>query len=157
MSKKAIWSGILGLVLVVTVGVGWRSTQPAAADVQSRLILPPEAIGFFERVTGPIPLSFPKDFGAHEEYQTEWWYYTGNLTAQDGREFGYQLTFFRRALQGAAEQTSRDSQWGTEQVYLAHFALTDVGAGTYRAFERTERGAVGLAGALVGRLSRALP
>jgi len=41
---------------------------------------------------------FPTDHGAHPEFKTEWWYYTGNLDAADGRQFGYQLTFFRSAL-----------------------------------------------------------
>src|SRR2546427_3828322 len=40
---------------------------------------------------------FPFDHGSHDDFQTEWWYYTGHLRAADGRTFGYQLTFFRRA------------------------------------------------------------
>jgi hypothetical protein len=41
---------------------------------------------------------FPRDHGAHPEYKTEWWYYTGHLRAKDGASWGYQLTFFRAAL-----------------------------------------------------------
>ena len=40
---------------------------------------------------------FPRDHGNHPEFKTEWWYFTGNLAAKDGREFGYQLTFSGRA------------------------------------------------------------
>jgi predicted secreted hydrolase len=39
---------------------------------------------------------FPRDHFAHPDFKTEWWYFTGNLTAEDGREFGFQLTFFRQ-------------------------------------------------------------
>ncbi len=46
----------------------------------------------------PRPFVYPIDLGPHLEYQTEWWYYTGNLETADGRHFGYQLTFFRRGL-----------------------------------------------------------
>jgi predicted secreted hydrolase len=91
-------------------------------------------------------LSFPEDHGSHPDYQTEWWYYTGNLETTTGRHFGYQLTFFRRALLPAAERTSRESAWATDQVYMGHFALTDVDGREFMAFERFARRAAGLAG-----------
>lgn len=107
---------------------------------------PPSAEGY-ARATGPAPLSFPADHGPHPDFQTEWWYYTGNLATEDGRRFGYQVTFFRRALQPPADRVERASTWATEQLYLAHFALTDVAGGNFYAFERLARGAVELAGA----------
>mgnify|MGYP005832942635 CR=1 FL=1 len=108
-----------------------------------------ETASGFARVQPGQTLSFPEDHGPHPDYQTEWWYYTGNLQASSGepRHFGYQLTFFRRALVPAAARVSRVSAWATDQVYLAHFALADVKAQRYRAFERFARGAVNLAGA----------
>ena len=33
---------------------------------------------------------FPRDHFNHPEFQTEWWYYTGNLRAADGRRFGFE-------------------------------------------------------------------
>lgn len=101
----------------------------------------------YARVTAPIPLLFPADHGAHSDYQTEWWYFTGNVQTEDGREFGFQLTFFRRALAPPQMRSARTSKWATDQAYLAHFALTDVKEGQYQAFERLSRGAAGLAGA----------
>ena len=41
---------------------------------------------------------FPQDHGTHDNFRTEWWYYTGHLTAENGRRFGYQITFFRRGI-----------------------------------------------------------
>jgi predicted secreted hydrolase len=96
---------------------------------------------------GPTPLIFPSDHGPHPDYQNEWWYYTGNLATDDGRQFGYQLTFFRRALIPPSLRSERESAWATDQVYMAHFALTDVDASRYQAYERFGRGAAGLAGA----------
>ena len=107
----------------------------------------PQDSAGYPRAEGPRPLAFPADYGPHDDYQTEWWYYTGNLTADTGEHFGYQLTFFRRALVPPGQRTPRASDWATSQVYLAHFALTDVAAGRHQAFERFERGAAGLAGA----------
>ncbi len=99
----------------------------------------------FARAVVPMDFVFPKDHGPHPDYKTEWWYYTGNLKTDGGREFGYQLTFFRRAL--AVETPVRKSRLGTNQIYMAHFALTDVKARTHTSFERYSRGAGGLAGA----------
>ncbi len=101
----------------------------------------------FTQADGSYALTFPEDYGPHPDYQTEWWYYTGNLEDAQGRRFGYQLTFFRRGLVPPQEWVERDSLWGTNQAYLAHFAITDVETGEHSAYERLSRGAVGLAGA----------
>jgi predicted secreted hydrolase len=101
----------------------------------------------YRRVTGPMNLVFPVDHGPHSEYMTEWWYVTGNLDSDSGRHFGYQLTFFRRALTPPTDTQSRESNWATNQVYMAHFALTDISGNSYTATEKFERGAAGLAGA----------
>ena len=132
-------------LLALLPGLLARRGQPG---VQARLAAPtPADLSGFARVEGPRPLAFPADHGPHPEYQTEWWYYTGNLDAEDGRHFGYQLTFFRRALLPPSQFPDRASGWATDQVYMAHFALTDVSGGEHTAFERLARGAAGLAGA----------
>jgi predicted secreted hydrolase len=99
----------------------------------------------FARADHARSFVFPDDQGPHPEYQTEWWYYTGNLETSSGRHFGYQLTFFRRAL--APSLATRASDWATNQIYFAHFAVTDVQANEHFASERFSRGAAGLAGA----------
>jgi predicted secreted hydrolase len=88
---------------------------------------------------------FPRDYAAHPEYQTEWWYYTGNLAAADGRPFGFEFTIFRRAL--TPTMPERQSDWATSQVYFADLAVSDIGANQFYARQRFSRGAVGLAGA----------
>src|SRR5690606_8472285 len=79
------------------------------------------------------------------EHRTEWWYYTGNLGTEDGRHFGFELTFFRLALAPAAPESR--SAWATNQAWMAHFAVTDTARGRFVASERFARGALGLAGA----------
>ena len=93
--------------------------------------------------------SFPDDHGAHPQYRTEWWYYTGNLEGGGGRHFGFQLTYFRTALHPPTRGFERKSSWATTQVYMAHFALTDVEEGRFYAFERFSREGINLAGATV--------
>ncbi len=101
----------------------------------------------FARAYQPRQFSFPQDHGPHLDYQTEWWYYTGNVADAAGRRFGYQLTFFRRGLLPPQDMPSRQSDLASSQVYFAHFAVTDVSADRHWATERISRGAGGLAGA----------
>jgi predicted secreted hydrolase len=99
----------------------------------------------FARARIPRDFLFPEDHGPHPSYRHEWWYVTGNLRAPGGRGFGYQLTFFRFGLSPAPPD--RESLWAANQAYMAHFAVTDVKGRRFRHFERTGRGALGLAGA----------
>ena len=70
-------------------------TSPAG---ETRLKLGPPPTVAFARAKAPRAFELPRDHGPHFEFQTEWWYYTGNLATDDGRRFGFQLTFFRRGL-----------------------------------------------------------
>jgi predicted secreted hydrolase len=99
----------------------------------------------FARATRPRSFEFPRDHGPHPAFRTEWWYYTGNLQNGDGRRFGYQLTFFRQALQ--PDSVPRQSAWASNQVYLAHFALSDPANDNFYYAERFSRAGLGLAGA----------
>jgi len=118
--------------------------QDARTPQGPALALRPAEPLAFARALEPRPFVLPKDHGPHFEFQTEWWYYTGQLSAADGRRFGFQLTFFRRGLTpGLPPETG----FATNQVYFAHFAITDVGASTHVSAERASRGAAGLAGA----------
>ena len=146
-----LWLVLAALVVAALVLAGPTLARlfatRAAPQAQARLTGLAVGPGSFARADGPRRFSFPADYGPHDDFQTEWWYYTGNLSAQDGRQFGFELTFFRRALLGPAERLARTSLWATDQVYLAHFTLSDIASGQFHAFERFERGAAGLAGA----------
>jgi predicted secreted hydrolase len=99
----------------------------------------------FARATAPRAFSFPGDHGSHDEFRSEWWYFTGNLEDTLGAAYGFELTFFRVAL--SPQAAARESRWGAHQVWMAHFAVTDVADGRFFAAERFARGALGLAGA----------
>ncbi len=86
---------------------------------------------------------FPRDYFSHTDYRTEWWYYTGNLKSADGHRFGFELTFFR---QGVSRQPLRNVNWGVQDLYLAHFALSDLGAQGFHYTERVNRAGPGIAG-----------
>ncbi len=94
---------------------------------------------------------FPQDHGSHDAFRTEWWYYTGHLTARNGRRFGFQLTFFRRGV--APERLSTEpSRWTIRHLYLAHFALSDLDNSRFSMAEKISRAGLGKAGADADRL-----
>ena len=138
------------LVVIVAAVLYWKwpatekpRTQASSASVID--ILGGGDTAGYARAVEPREFSFPADYGPHNDFRQEWWYYTGNLETAEGRHFGYQLTFFRFAL--APHEVKRNSAWATRQIYLAHFALTDVRGDRYMNEERVSRAALGLAGA----------
>jgi predicted secreted hydrolase len=86
---------------------------------------------------------FPRDHFNHPEFQTEWWYYTGNLRTAKGRRFGFELTFFRRAVDRQPALTV----WDLKDVWMAHLALSDIEGGQFLHSERFNRSGPGIAGA----------
>lgn len=98
----------------------------------------------FRQALPGYEFAFPRDHFAHPEFELEWWYYTGNLTAEDGRRFGFELTFFRNAIEREEPATS---VWDVDQLYLAHFAISDIEGQRFYKSERLNRAGPGLAGA----------
>ncbi len=90
---------------------------------------------------------FPRDHFSHPDFQTEWWYYTGNVRAADGHRFGFELTFFRQAQRLTEQQIAASTPtWRPNQMYLAHLALSDIDGKQFFHTERLNRAGPGLAG-----------
>ena len=88
---------------------GWSEWQPSLAAKDA---------DFYPQVK-PRRLVFPRDYGAHPDYRTEWWYLTGWL-GQGPTAIGFQITFFRSRTQHAIENPSR---LAPQQLLFAHGAL----------------------------------
>ena len=142
-------AGILGAMASLVAG----AAPPAAPGV-----LRAEGVPGFAQAVAPRTFVFPRDHGPHPEFRQEWWYVTGNLDGADGGRYGFELTFFRFALappsaptagtSGAEEGSapSATSAWRAREIYMAHFAITDVGAKRFHFAQKLSRGALGLAG-----------
>jgi predicted secreted hydrolase len=146
---------LLGLTLIVVIVFGFSLIDTTSGDdvAANAVMLAPETdITGYARAIAPYDWQFPQDFGAHPEFQTEWWYYTGNLADEDGRRFGFQFTIFRRAITPTA--VTGGSEWRTNQVYMAHFTVTDVAGGQFYHAQRFSRGGAELAGAEIEPLYR---
>ena len=139
---------LLSLTFVLLAACGQPPTDVdgrSATNTGMRYLKGGQGSGF-ARAIEPRKFEFPDDHGAHPDFRSEWWYFTGNLFTQANRHFGFELTFFRVAL---APGTGADaaSAWRTNQMWLAHFAITDTAGGRFRSTERSTREALGLAGA----------
>lgn len=76
-------------------------------------------------------VTLPDDLFAKTDVQTEWWYYTGHCRTETGREFGFELVFFKR-------RTDRDRigilpvSAIANPMYFAHFAISDITRQAFR-------------------------
>ena len=110
---------------------GWFLSLPAAA-------------GNFEPVTPGSALAFPKDWGSHPNFRTEWWYVTGWLTTAQGEPLGFQITFFRSKPD---IDEHNPSAFAPRQLLIAHCALSDPKRGRLWQDQRIRRAGLGLADA----------
>ncbi len=94
-------------------------------------------------VTPESMLQFPRDFFFRKDYRVQWWYFTGHLFDEQGREFGVELTFFAVGVQ----KKEFRSKFGVNALYFSHFAITDVAGKKYYFADRSDAGAYGFAGA----------
>ena len=126
-----------GFFLSLLAGPGGaRAGAPQAVDSSAS-----ERV-FCKAVAG-YRFEFPRDHFAHPCYQTEWWYFTGNVSTSQGRSFGFQLTFFREGVKSVYPNPSR---WRADDLYLAHFAISDLANQRFFYSQTMRRAGVGLAG-----------
>ncbi len=149
--RRVVLLFLLLFVGAIALWIWWplQAGLPENAKLESLLVDDGTTSTAYARATKPDNIQFPRDLGPHEDYQTEWWYYTGNLQAVGGREFGYQFTIFRRSLRPLSEIPALDdpSEWRSNQIYLAHFTISDIDREEFYVSERFSRGIPELSGA----------
>jgi len=132
----AVFGVVCGIIVPVNVEADETGEVPKA---------------YFQPALPGYTYTFPFDHGSHDTYMTEWWYFTGHLLTRNGRRFGYELTFFRRAIDDDRVRAN-PSPWAIRQLYFAHLAVTDEANRRFHYTEKISRAALGKAGAKVGRL-----
>ena len=143
------WQLLLVSLILLLASCSPASAPSAAAQLPDLAGITKDVPPGFAVADGSRKLTFPQDFGAHPDFRTEWWYYTGNLDTPDGRHFGFELTIFRVGLLPPTVEFPADSRWYNRSLYFAHFAISEVAADHFYAYERYSRPgpAPGLAGA----------
>lgn len=156
MAVTVVAGGLLAVALAaVSIALDVYLSPPLGPRSHSKALLNQEASSSLDvfDVLGSSPtkgfrqavesrrFSFPQDHGPHLGFRTEWWYVSGNMSSRAGREFGFQLTFFRLEASPSLAPVDRP------QFFLAHFSVTDVEQRKFYSFERTGRSELGTAGA----------
>jgi predicted secreted hydrolase len=113
-----------------------------AALAAALLFLNPLAAQYRTAVPG-YRFEFPRDYFDHSDFQTEWWYYTGNLKSTNGHRYGFELTFFRQAV---SRDPAQAATWDVKDIYLTHLALSDLDGQKFYHTERMNRAGPGIAG-----------
>src|SRR5271167_2435254 len=113
-----------------------------AALAAAILVFNPLAAQYRTAVPG-YRFEFPRDYFDHPDFQTEWWYYTGNLKSSSGHRYGFELTFFRQAL---SRDPAQAETWDVKDLYLTHLALSDLDGQHFYHTERINRAGPGIAG-----------
>lgn len=152
MKNALIITGLIAALLVFMTKL-WipqaeQSTTRRNDGGGSRLsqLLGNDGVSGYVSATAPRTFSFPADHGPHPGFRNEWWYLTGNLDALDGERFGFELTIFRFLLAPHNERPVM-SRWQSDEVYIGHFAISDVRNTQFHVAQRVSRGSMGLAGA----------
>lgn len=99
--------------------------------------------GEYRDVTPGYKLTFPADFYYRKDFRVQWWYFTGHLRDEKGRQYGYELTFFVVGVQ----KKRYKSRFGVDDIYISHFAVSNVKTDKFYFSEKADSGAYGFAGA----------
>ena len=155
--RKGVLFILITLIAGITVSRFWPASDTSCNDTEyigssSRLgeLLRDRGVNGYARAAEPRDFFFPEDHGPHPDFRNEWWYITGNLDGENGERFGFELTIFRFSLTPLQDHDPNASAWKTNQVYIGHFAVTDVGNTNFHVAQRYARGTLGLAGAQAG-------
>jgi len=97
----------------------------------------------YKDITPGAGVEIPGDFYFRDGYRVQWWYFTGHLFDETGREFGYELTFFVVNVQ----KKSYTSQFGVKRIYISHFAISDIKGNRFLFSDQADTDAYALAGA----------
>ena len=154
-TTRRVWCAMTAAALLFGCTEGQRD---AARSLRSVLGSADGTAVGFARADRIRDFAFPADHGPHPAYRSEWWYVTavvstsGTAAQPAAREFGVQFTLFRQGFESRAGETpvaNGPEAWRTGQGYMAHVALSDIGARRHLAAERFSRGHPALAGARV--------
>jgi len=130
---------LAALALLTAAVPAAPAPAPAASPAAAGSGAPAAA---YTPVTPGHALVFPRDYGSHPDFRTEWWYVTGWLTTVRGETLGFQVTFFRTK---PAIDEANPSAFAARQLLIAHCAISDPKRGRLWQDQRIRRAGLGLA------------
>ena len=144
------WTFLTAVVIIALIALSNNFSDQHSEDSDSAGVQVADVLGRnagdgesdgYALALEPISFSFPKDHGPHRSFRNEWWYFTGNLWDNQQRRYGFHLTFFRQGI-NAKEQTHNG--WKDSDIYLAHFAISDISNAQFYHQEKLARSGAGV-------------
>lgn len=112
-----------------------------------------DCVSAWDKALKPRNFSFPQDHGSHPQFKTEWWYVTGQLSSDEGRDFGFQFTIFRHGIkENPPERPTPESPWQVHNLFILHCGLSDIKNQRFVSHQDISRAGPGLAGARENRM-----
>lgn len=145
MKSKDYFAGIFILLSWVFLVLLLWSDADNASLIQSSEAAQTAEIRKFSQALPGYKFRFPEDHYSHNDYKTEWWYYTGHLKDRAGKLFGFELTFFRTGV--PITDGVGDSPWALDNVYMTHFALSEISGHKFHHWQKICRPGICAAGA----------
>ncbi|MCA1933716.1 MAG: carotenoid 1,2-hydratase [Calditerrivibrio sp.] len=84
-------------------------------------------------------VKLPQDLFSKKDFKSQWWYFTGNVKDEKGRDFGYQFTIFEV---GVSKKIFK-SKFAPNRLYILHMAISDLKNMNYFFTDDTDRGSFG--------------
>jgi predicted secreted hydrolase len=153
--------GIWLMIFIILVLSGCQKKPATPPELNVNDILGGQNTEGFERALDIRQFRFPDDHGSHNTFRNEWWYLTGNVSDDLGRFYGYQVTFFRTAVAppttpkvpSQTQNIEASSNWASNDIWMAHTAITDINKQVHYNTQRFSRANPGLAGAKINPLA----
>ncbi len=133
---------VLALAIHRTTGV--EAGAAAASRLSPMQFLAAGRDAEFARIEHPYAFRFPRDYGAHPAYRTEWWQLSGVLQGERAGPIGVQLIVLRLGL-GVAAPDAADAGWGANEIYLGLASISEPDGQGLVSAQRLTRGGIGLA------------
>jgi predicted secreted hydrolase len=156
MGKHVSWLLAIGLLAVIALALWGKAgdREPLAGPPVLQSLEGLERLARKFPQPGDEPLAWPRDHGARPEQFAESWLFAGLLHAEDGRRYGFQLAFYRIAVESVsvegvavqADGSGGDSAWRARNIFRARLSVEPAGQPA-RSAERLSRDALELAGA----------
>jgi predicted secreted hydrolase len=150
MKKIIITIIVIVIVIVITAILAvyfiynekTEKTDDTSISITSEMS---ENVNGYAKADKSRKFKFPEDYGSNNDYKLEWWYFTGNLNSKEGNKFGYQFTIFRNAL--SPDSNKIQSGFSSNQLYFAHFTISDISNNQFYYDEQYARGIKGVGSA----------
>lgn len=143
--KTASWKPKLNKRIVVLASMAFATVAIPFLNIQIPAAQAEQVDNYYRKALPGYKFAFPRDHASHEAFKTEWWYYTGHLKSDDGKKYGYELTFFRSGVSPSVRGQTKTREHSN--VYLAHFAVSDINNKKFHFYEKLTRSGLTLGAA----------